>query len=128
MFTAVRGPPQHYAHTHTHLCSPVALLVNVKLEKTGGFRAAVRAIEAARAAGLKVWVGMMVGSLLLSSMPAHLMPLTDVGGDLDGAMWVLPESNLFDAGYTPRGDGMVHLASLMEPCAYGNGVVLKHPL
>ena len=58
--------------------------VNVKLEKTGGFRAAVKAVEAARAASMKVWVGMMVGSLLLSSMPAHLMPLTDIGGDLDG--------------------------------------------
>ena len=102
--------------------------VNVKLEKTGGFRAAVKAVEAARAASMKVWVGMMVGSLLLSSMPAHLMPLTDIGGDLDGAMWTLPESNLFEGGYTPRGDGFIRLSSVTDPRAFGNGVSPKQAL
>jgi len=53
--------------------------------------------------------GTMVGSVLNSSVPAHLLPLADCGGDLDGALLTDETSQLFRGGFTPTGDGLVRL-------------------
>lgn len=57
--------------------------VNVKLEKAGGPRNAIRMIHAARALGLRVMIGCMVGSELGIAPGAQLASLTD-HVDLDG--------------------------------------------
>jgi L-alanine-DL-glutamate epimerase-like enolase superfamily enzyme len=73
---------------------------NVKLEKAGGFRAAVRAAAAARESGLLLWVGTMVGSSLNSTAAAHLLPLAHRGyGDCDGSLLVSAQSHLFEGGF-----------------------------
>lgn len=38
----------------------------------------------------------MVGSVLSSSIPAHMLPLADIGGDLDGALLTDSNSQLFE--------------------------------
>lgn len=58
--------------------------VNVKLAKCGGPLAALRAIHAARACGLKVMLGCMLETTLGIAPAAHLSPLVD-WADLDGA-------------------------------------------
>jgi L-Ala-D/L-Glu epimerase len=63
--------------------------VNLKLMKTGGLRAALRMIHAARALGLRVMLGSMVESSLALSAAAQLAPLADVL-DLDGH-WLLAD-------------------------------------
>lgn len=57
--------------------------VNVKLVKCGGIRAGLAMIHTARALGLKVMLGCMVESQILTSAAAHLSPLVD-WADLDG--------------------------------------------
>jgi L-alanine-DL-glutamate epimerase-like enolase superfamily enzyme len=57
--------------------------VNVKLVKCGGIRGALAMIHTARALGLKVMLGCMVESAILSTAAAHLSPLVD-WADLDG--------------------------------------------
>jgi L-alanine-DL-glutamate epimerase-like enolase superfamily enzyme len=57
--------------------------VNVKLVKCGGIRGGLRMIHTARALGLKVMLGCMVESAILSTAGAHLSPLVD-WADLDG--------------------------------------------
>jgi len=57
--------------------------VNVKLVKCGGIRAALAAIHTARALDLKVMLGCMVESAVLTTAAAHLSPLAD-WADLDG--------------------------------------------
>jgi len=57
--------------------------VNIKLVKCGGLRAALAAIATARALGLKVMLGCMVESAILTTAAAHLSPLVD-WADLDG--------------------------------------------
>lgn len=57
--------------------------VNVKLVKCGGLRAATAMIHTARALGLKVMLGCMVESAVLTTAAAHLSPLAD-WADLDG--------------------------------------------
>ncbi|MCU0881575.1 MAG: dipeptide epimerase [Hyphomonadaceae bacterium] len=59
--------------------------VNVKLDKTGGLTEAIRAVRAARDAGLKVMVGCMVGSSLGAAPAALLAGLAD-WVDLDGPL------------------------------------------
>jgi L-alanine-DL-glutamate epimerase-like enolase superfamily enzyme len=61
--------------------------VNVKLDKAGGVREAVRMIHAARACGLKVMLGCMVSSSASTTAAAHLSPLVDFA-DLDGHLLV----------------------------------------
>lgn len=58
--------------------------VNLKMAKTGGPREAIRAIHAARACGLRVMIGCMVGTTLGVAPGMHLAPLAD-WVDLDGA-------------------------------------------
>lgn len=61
--------------------------VNLKLMKTGGLRAALGMIHAARALGMRVMLGSMVESSLALSAAAQLAPLADYL-DLDGH-WLL---------------------------------------
>ncbi|MBV9278111.1 MAG: dipeptide epimerase [Candidatus Eremiobacteraeota bacterium] len=57
--------------------------INVKLVKCGGIRAALAMIHTARAMGLKIMLGCMVESAILSTAAAHLSPLVD-WADIDG--------------------------------------------
>jgi L-alanine-DL-glutamate epimerase-like enolase superfamily enzyme len=61
--------------------------INVKLVKCGGIRAALAMIHAARALGLKIMLGCMVESAILTTAAAHLSPLVD-WADLDGPFLV----------------------------------------
>ncbi len=57
--------------------------INVKLVKCGGLRAGIAMIHTARALGMKIMLGCMVESAILSTAAAHLSPLVD-WADLDG--------------------------------------------
>ncbi|MBV9736528.1 MAG: dipeptide epimerase [Candidatus Eremiobacteraeota bacterium] len=57
--------------------------INVKLVKCGGMRAALAMIHTARAMGLRIMLGCMIESAILSTAAAHLSPLVD-WADLDG--------------------------------------------
>lgn len=57
--------------------------VNVKLVKCGGIRGALAMIHTARALGLKIMLGCMLESQILTTAAAHLSPLVD-WADLDG--------------------------------------------
>lgn len=61
--------------------------VNVKLDKAGGVREAVRMVHTARACGLKVMLGCMISSSASTTAAAHLSPLVDFA-DLDGHLLV----------------------------------------
>jgi L-alanine-DL-glutamate epimerase-like enolase superfamily enzyme len=84
--------------------------INVKLVKCGGIRGALEMIHTARALGLRVMLGCMVESAILTTAAAHLSPLVD-WADLDGPF--LTASDPF-AGITyergkivlPRGAGL----------------------
>ena len=86
------------------LLAPYVDGVNIKLEKCGGLRGALLAVEAARSHDLRVWLGCMVGSALNSTATAHLSSLACCS-DLDGALLVTPASQVFSGGfrYTPQG-------------------------
>lgn len=60
-------------------------LVNVKLDKTGGLTAALELERAARAAGLGLMVGCMLGTSLAMA-PAHLLAAHARFADLDGPL------------------------------------------
>lgn len=68
-------------------CSRCVHGVNVKLVKTGGITGARRALESARALGLKTMLGCMIESSLLITAAAHLADLTDYL-DLDGNLLI----------------------------------------
>lgn len=57
--------------------------INVKLVKCGGIRGALAMIHTARALGLKIMLGCMVETQILTTAAAHLSPLVD-WADLDG--------------------------------------------
>jgi L-Ala-D/L-Glu epimerase / N-acetyl-D-glutamate racemase len=57
--------------------------INVKLVKCGGIRGALAMIHTARAMGLKIMLGCMIESQILTTAAAHLSPLVD-WADLDG--------------------------------------------
>jgi L-alanine-DL-glutamate epimerase-like enolase superfamily enzyme len=61
--------------------------VNVKLDKAGGLREAVRMIHTARACGLKVMLGCMISSSASTTAAAHVSPLVDFA-DLDGHLLI----------------------------------------
>ncbi len=61
--------------------------INVKLVKCGGIRGALAMIHTARALDLKIMLGCMVESAILSTAAAHLSPLVD-WADLDGPFLV----------------------------------------
>lgn len=57
--------------------------INIKLVKCGGIRGGLAMIHTARALGLKIMLGCMVESQILTTAAAHLSPLVD-WADLDG--------------------------------------------
>jgi L-alanine-DL-glutamate epimerase-like enolase superfamily enzyme len=61
--------------------------INVKLDKAGGIREAVRMIHTARACGLRVMLGCMISSSASTTAAAHLSPLVDFA-DLDGHLLI----------------------------------------
>jgi L-Ala-D/L-Glu epimerase len=61
--------------------------VNVKLDKAGGIREAVRMIHTARACGLKVMLGCMISSSASTTAAAQISPLVDYA-DLDGHLLI----------------------------------------
>jgi L-alanine-DL-glutamate epimerase-like enolase superfamily enzyme len=61
--------------------------INVKVDKAGGLREALRMIHVARACGLRVMLGCMVSSSASTTAAAHLSPLVDYA-DLDGHLLV----------------------------------------
>jgi L-alanine-DL-glutamate epimerase-like enolase superfamily enzyme len=84
--------------------------INVKLVKCGGIRGALEMIHTARALGLKIMLGCMVESAILSTAAAHLSPLVD-WADLDGPFLVArdPFDGLTYAGgkiVLPKGAGL----------------------
>jgi len=101
--------------------APICTAVNIKLEKCGGFSGALELAARAKAASLKTWLGTMVGSTLNSNAVAQLLPLSDLGGDLDGTLLVKPESDLFHGGFEFDASGRARL----PPQAAGVGVELK---
>ena len=84
--------------------------INVKLVKCGGIRGALAMIHTARALGLKIMLGCMVESAILSTAAAHLSPLVD-WADLDGPFLVARdpfEGLRYDGGkiVLPAGPGL----------------------
>jgi L-alanine-DL-glutamate epimerase-like enolase superfamily enzyme len=61
--------------------------VNIKLDKSGGLREALRMIHTARACGLSVMLGCMISSSVSTTAAAHLSPLVD-HADLDGHLLI----------------------------------------
>ena len=61
--------------------------VNVKVDKAGGLREALRMIHVARACNLKILLGCMVSSSVSTTAAASLSPLVDFA-DLDGHLLV----------------------------------------
>lgn len=73
--------------------------VNFKLEKAGGIRGVLRGIITAKENNLKIWLGCMVSSRLSCTCSAHLLSLSEIGGDLDGDLLVKEESQIFRGGF-----------------------------
>lgn len=73
--------------------------VNVKLDKAGGLTAALDLAHAARARGLGVMTGCMVGSSLSIAPALHVAMLSDFV-DLDGPLWLAKDrpGGVADAG------------------------------
>jgi L-alanine-DL-glutamate epimerase-like enolase superfamily enzyme len=89
--------------------------INVKLVKCGGIRGALAMIHTARALGLKIMLGCMVESAILSTAAAHLSPLVD-WADLDGPFLVARDPF----------DGMTYAnGKIVLPARAGLGVVEK---
>jgi len=61
--------------------------INIKLSKCGGIRQALKMINTARSAGLKVMLGCMIESSVAITAAAQLSPLADYA-DLDGNLLV----------------------------------------
>lgn len=72
--------------------------INIKLDKTGGIREALKTWTAANERGLGVWIGIMVSSRLSTSIAACILPLSTLGGDLDGQLLVDVKSDKFNKG------------------------------
>ena len=91
--------------------------VNIKMEKCGGYRGALRAVSVANQYNLDVWFGCMVGSNLNSTATAHLFCLACCS-DLDGALLVKESSKIFSGGFLFTESGTIRLPQ-------GNGVGLQ---
>ena len=91
--------------------------VNIKLVKCGGLRGALAMIHTARALRLKIMLGCMVESAILTTAAAHLSPLVD-WADLDGPF--LTADDPFDGVGYDRG-------RLILPQGAGLGVVERTP-
>lgn len=72
--------------------------VNVKLDKTGGIREALKTIEKTKSENLKLWIGTMISSQLAMTTASHLMPYGVGVGDLDGSLLITQATNPFEGG------------------------------
>jgi len=61
--------------------------INIKLMKSGGIQEALKMIQAARAADLKIMIGCMIESSVAITAATHLTPLAD-WADLDGNLLI----------------------------------------
>ena len=91
--------------------------VNVKLDKAGGLREALRMIHVARACGLKILLGCMVSSSVSTTAAAQLSPLVDFA-DLDGHLLVAND---------PWEGVLVRDGRLVLPDRPGLGLVRRKP-
>ncbi|KAF0979728.1 hypothetical protein FDP41_001396 [Naegleria fowleri] len=83
--------------------------INIKLEKAGGIRGALKtAIIAQSEYHLRLWFGCMVSSRLSCTCSSHLMSLSEIGGDLDGDLLVTESSQAFEKGFTWKNDLTFH--------------------
>eukprot|EP00033_Pygsuia_biforma_P001049 GCRY01001195.1.p1 GENE.GCRY01001195.1~~GCRY01001195.1.p1 ORF type:complete len:440 (+),score=108.65 GCRY01001195.1:860-2179(+) len=98
--------------------------VNAKLEKCGGIRGAVAALTKAQEEGLKTWIGLMVSSALNTSAASHLLPLTHLGGDVDGVFIVADESSRFHCAFEMDNSAGARGYIRLKPIP-GVGAVLK---
>ena len=100
--------------------------VNLKLEKAGGYREAVRAWEACwecgegEGAAMKVWLGCMVGSALNCNVIVEILPMCDGFADLDGFLLVEKDCQPCEPSFTltrgPHGLlGCIDLNTIAEP-------------
>lgn len=96
--------------------------VNIKLDKTGGVREALRTWEGATKEGLGVWIGIMVSSRLSTSMASCILPISTLGGDLDGQLLVDAKSDRFTNGL----NWDVNTGLCSPPEAPGLGLLLKN--
>ena len=86
--------------------------VNVKLQKAGGLRAALRMIGAARRAGLSVMLGCMIETSIGITAAVHIAPLAD-HVDLDGHLLLADD---------PFRGALLRAGRLVPPSAPGLGV------
>ncbi|MFO1458894.1 MAG: dipeptide epimerase [Verrucomicrobiota bacterium] len=84
---ALIGDESYQSAADAETCAHRFHGINVKLVKTGGISAGKRALEAARARGLKTMLGCMIESSVLITAGAHLARLTDYL-DLDGNLLI----------------------------------------
>ena len=84
--------------------------VNVKLVKTGGVSAGLRALQAAKKAGLKTMIGCMIETSILISGAAHLAELCDYL-DIDGNILITDDPYL---GVTSE-NGVLSFATAPDP-------------
>jgi L-alanine-DL-glutamate epimerase-like enolase superfamily enzyme len=91
--------------------------INVKLVKCGGVRGALAMIHTARALKLKIMLGCMVESAILTTAAAHLSPLVD-WADLDGP---------FLTAWDPFAGVTYDRGKLVLPTAAGLGVAMREP-
>jgi L-alanine-DL-glutamate epimerase-like enolase superfamily enzyme len=91
--------------------------VNVKVDKAGGLREALRMIHTARACGLKILLGCMVSSSISTTAAAQLAPLVDFA-DLDGHLLVADD---------PWEGVLVRDGRLVLPDRPGLGLVRRSP-
>lgn len=92
--------------------------INIKLVKCGGIRGALAMIHTARALGLKIMLGCMVESAILTTAAAHLSPLVD-WADLDGPFLTADDPFV--------GVTYAH-GKLILPTTPGLGVVERKPI
>jgi L-Ala-D/L-Glu epimerase len=105
-----RSPIPLCADESFHISADVARLsrhytaLNVKIDKAGGFSEGLKAVRAARAAGMGVMVGCMVGTSLVTAPALLLAQLAD-WVDLDGPLWL----------DTDRDHGLYYDGSILHP-------------
>lgn len=95
--------------------------INIKLDKTGGIREALRVITKAQEYKLDIWFGIMVSSRLTNTATSCLLPLTNIGGDLDGQLLIDENCDKFTGGM--RWDYNTGLVT--PPEGYGLGLIKK---
>lgn len=103
--------------------------INIKLEKSGGIREALRIYEKSQQLHMRVWIGTMVGSVFNSTVAACLLPLATEGlGDVDGALLVTEASQLFNGGMkleTPE-TGALSFSDERGHLGFGLGLKATH--